>query len=163
MSNYRRVYIKGGCFFFTIVTAKRQPVLVEYIELLRDAFQHVRSRHPFTIDAAVILPDHLHCIWTLPENDHDYPCRWRMIKGYFSRQLPNKASNSIWQRRFWEHMIRDAHDYKRHLDYIHYNPVKHGYVEHVSDWEYSSFNKFIRQGLYEENWSDPVDKDMDYE
>ena len=170
MPDYRRIYRKGGCYFFTVVTTKRQSILIKNIQLVREAFQHVCSRHPFIIDAAVILPDHLHCIWTLPENDDDYSMRWRLLKSYFSHHLSeqknftfNKSNRSVWQKRFWEHLIRDEHDYNRHLDYIHYNPVKHGYVERAADWEYSSFKKFVKQGLYEKNWSDPVDKEMDFE
>ena len=163
MADYRRVYSKGGCYFFTNVTANRKPILIKNIQLVREAFQYARSRHPFIIDAAVILPDHMHCIWSLPENDDDYSKRWMLLKSYFSLHYPNKSNRNIWQRRFWEHMVRDVNDYNRHLDYIHYNPVKHGYVERAGDWEYSSFHKFVRKGLYGENWSEPIDKNMDFE
>ena len=170
MSDYRRAYVKGGCYFFTVVTAERRPILLTYIQLLREAFRVVRSSHPYTIDAAVILPDHLHCIWTLPEIDNDYSTRWRLLKSHFSRKMSeqtdksfNKSNRGIWQNRFWEHLIRDEHDYNRHLDYIHYNPVKHGLVEKAANWEYSTFHKFVKQGFYEPGWSEPVDKNMDIE
>jgi putative transposase len=123
------------------------------VELLREAFRSIRDRHPFTIEAFVLLPDHLHCIWTLPQGDCDFSTRWRLIKSQFTRncmvgdRLPVSASRSskgeqpIWQRRFWEHLIRNDEDFRRHVDYIHYNPVKHGLVRNASEWPYSSFGR----------------------
>jgi len=170
MSDYRHVHVEGGCYFFTVVTATRRPILVDNIPLLRNAIRRVLTRHIFTINALVILPDHLHCVWTLPDGDHDFSTRWRLIKSTFSRQLTEirnegkrRGERGIWQRRFWEHLIRDDEDFRSHVDYIHYNPVKHGYVERVVDWPYSSFHRFMKQGIYGEDWGEPVNKDLDYE
>ena len=127
----------GGSYFFTVNLAERRlSLLTEYIDLLRRAFREVRTRHPFRIEAAVILPEHLHMIWTLPEDDADFALRWRLIKSGFSHALPGgertsasragKGERGIWQRRYWEHTLRDENDFARHLDYIHFNPVKHG-------------------------------------
>ena len=123
------------------------------------------SKHPFTIDAFVLLPDHIHCIWTLPENDFDYSTRWMLIKSHFTRHYvinknsvnlstsrKNKREQNVWQRRFWEHQIRNQEDFNKHVDYIHFNPVKHGYVSKAKDWEYSSFPKYVRLGLYNDDW-----------
>ena len=163
---YRRLYTPGGSFFFTVVTENRQPVFaeIEEINLLRNVFQGVMKRRPFQVDAIVILPDHLHCIWTLPPRDADYSTRWRLLKSGFTKKchkkwhgIPNparirKGQKAVWQQRFWEHQIRDQVDYNRHIDYIHYNPVKHGYVEKATDWPYSSLKYFIDQGILPNNW-----------
>lgn len=163
---YRRAKIPGGTYFFTVVTHQRQNILTipDNVALLRKAFRYAMKNHPFTIDAAVILPDHLHCLWTLPENDHDFSTRWRLIKSFFSRnyeqtqQLPitksraKKQERAVWQRRFWEHYIRDQDDFKNHVDYIHYNPVKHGLVTAAKDWQYSSFSRYVNQGVYDLSW-----------
>jgi len=171
--NYRRMYLKGGCFFFTVVTEARRPLLTRNIELLQFAFRKVLERYPFCIDGFVVLPDHLHCIWTLPRGDDDYANRWRLIKHHFSRGLKkgeyiannrsSRGERGIWQRRFWEHLIQHEKDYQRHLDYIHFNPVKHGYVKRPCDWPYSTFRKCVRSGLYELDWASPPDPNMDYE
>ena len=161
---YRRNFVKGGSYFFTVALADRsQRLLVEHVEALRDAFRQVKARYPFELDAVVILPDHLHCIWTLPDGDADYPDRWRRIKAAFSRRLPDcnprsaskisKGERGIWQRRYWEHTLRDAEDWRRHLDYIHYNPVKHGYVAQVVDWPYSTFHRYAEAGVYPKDWA----------
>jgi putative transposase len=160
MSNYRRLRVPGGLYFFTVVTASRRPLLIEHIHALRQAFRAVRETYPYQMDAVVILPDHLHCIWELPDGDSDFPTRWRLIKSRFSNSSPAAAGvgkgrlgeRAIWQRRYWEHLIRDERDYARHLDYIHYNPVKHGYVTKPAEWAYSSFRKFVEAGVYQENW-----------
>ena len=163
---YRRAKIPGSSYFFTLVTHNRRPILCEpeNIELLRASFRRVLKQHPFVIDAVVILPDHLHCLWTLPPDDADFSTRWRLIKSWFSRHCQtryqgkisasrqSKGEKAIWQRRFWEHLIRDEHDYNRHVDYIHYNPVHHGLVTQVKDWQYSSFHSFVRCGVYERDW-----------
>ena len=168
---YRRSKIEGGTYFFTVVTHKRRPFLcvVENVSLMRDAFRYVIARHPFKIDAFVLLPDHLHTIWTLPDGDSDFSNRWRLIKSYFSRRCDTgyqgavsasrkrKKERAVWQRRFWEHQIRDETDFIRHLEYIHYNPVKHGLVKASKDWEYSSFHRYVRQGDYDELWGTGVD------
>lgn len=148
---YRRAYQHGGCYFFTQVTKDRNPVFnkAENIALLREAFFRVKQKHPFDIDAAVVLPDHIHCIWRMPEEDCDYSRRWRLIKTWFTK---NRSDSSVWQRRFWEHMIRDETDYRDHLDYIHFNPVKHGYVNSALAWPYSSFKKFVTRGYYSPDW-----------
>ena len=137
MTSYRRNFIPGGCFFFTVnLAARGLRLLTEYVETLRAAFRETRQRHPFTIDAVVVLPDHLHAVWTLPDGDRDFSTRWRLIKSTFSRRIaPGEAVSTsraakddrgIWQRRYWEHTIRDEDDLVRHIDYIHINPVKHG-------------------------------------
>lgn len=151
--DYRRAYVNGGCYFFTVALANRKGnLLVQHINALQAAFKYVKEPHPFTIDAIVILPDHLHCIWTLPEKDSDYSKRWSLIKMHFSKKLPKtehinasrrkKGERGIWQRRYWEHCIRNEQDYVNHIEYIHQNPVKHGYVNNARDWPYSSFHKF---------------------
>ena len=149
---YRRHYQTGGCYFFTVVTAGRRPWLrhEKHVGLLREAFAHVRARHPFAIDAIVVLPDHLHALWTMPETDANYSLRWRLIKTYVSKRLD--VSAPAWQPRFWEHAIRDDNDYARHMDYIHYNPVKHGRAQTPADWPHSSFMSCVRRGLYMPDW-----------
>ena len=168
MPQYRRAKTKGAAYFFTVNCLQRGQagILTDNIDLLRNSFRKVKLDHPFTVDAIVILPDHLHCIWTMPENDADFSKRWSLIKGNFSRTLPMEKSEAIsksrklrsergiWQRRFWEHQIRDDFDYKNHMDYIHFNPVKHGYCERVGQWPFSSFHKLVRDGVYPPDWSD---------
>ncbi len=163
---YRRAIIKGGTYFFTLVTHNRERLfsLPTNVSLLRNAFWYVKQQHPFIIDAFVLLPDHLHCIWTLPSEDHNFSTRWRLIKSYFSRQCDTlsqedvsvsrqrKQEKPIWQRRFWEHLIRDEADFQHHVEYIHYNPVKHDLVKAPMDWEYSSFHRSVRQGTYDMMW-----------
>jgi putative transposase len=160
---YRRNIVAGGTFFFTVTLAdRRSSVLVEQIELLRRAFAVARGERPFTIDAIVVLPDHLHAILTLPLGDADYSSRWRRIKGQFSNALidlygslarhPN-GELALWQRRFWEHTIRDEQDLEHHVDYIHYNPVKHGFVSRVRDWPHSSFHRYVNDGTLPEDWA----------
>ena len=159
MTAYRRNLVAGGTYFFTLNLADRRfPLLTDNIGLLRAAFRYTRHRHPFTIDAIVILPDHLHSLWTLPAGDSDFSTRWRLIKTTFSRGLrpgervsasrSRKCERGVWQRRFWEHTIRDSSDFARHVDYIHFNPVKHGYVKRVQDWPFSSFHHMVRLGCY---------------
>jgi putative transposase len=141
-----------------VVTENREPLLIEHIERLREAFRLCVKRHPFEIEAMVVLPDHLHTLWHMPENDADFSKRWMVIKRKFSAGLPSRVVNDsktkkrekgIWQRRFWEHCIRDEDDWRRHIDYIHFNPVKHGYVAAPKDWLYSSFNLAVSKGWYE--------------
>ncbi|OOZ39288.1 transposase [Solemya pervernicosa gill symbiont] len=152
---YRRNRVDGGSYFFTATLRDRSSeLLVRHVDLLRDAFSTTLLKRPFTIDAMVILPDHLHTIWTLPEGESDYPGRWKAIKARFTRTLRQQSrfQSSPWQSRYWEHTIRDNDDWQRHFDYIHYNPVKHGYVTSPLDWPYSSFAKAVRDGLYHEDW-----------
>ncbi|MFT7186190.1 MAG: putative transposase [Pseudohongiellaceae bacterium] len=141
--------------------------MVDYIEQLRISVGKVKQTHAFTIDAMVVLPDHIHAIWTLPEFDSAYSKRWSLIKANFSRRLPVnetisasrniKGERGIWQRIFWEHLIRDENDFNRHVEYIHINPVKHGYVGQCSDWPYSSFHRYVRQGLLPLDWAGKVE------
>lgn len=158
MSNYRRLYQRGGCYFFTVVTYKRAPILINYVDRLRESFRYAIDKLPFTIDAIVIMPDHLHCIWTLPEDSKDFSKRWFYVKQYFSRGISadvnGRGEKLVWQRRFWEHLIIDEDDLKRHIDYIHYNPVKHGLSLSPVDWKESSFLKFCQKGYYEKGWGD---------
>ena len=172
MSQYRRIFIPGGTYFFTVVTHDRAPRFTtpERVESLRAAFRQVMGARPFQIDAIVVLPDHLHCIWRLPEGDADYSGRWREIKKMVSRAIDVRANRRherpIWQRRFWEHSIRDEKDWRKHLDYIHYNPVKHSLVVQPGDWPWSSFNRTVSWGWYEADWgqTDPIGiVDMDVE
>ena len=164
MISYRRNFQAGGTFFFTVNLADRRlQLLTDHIEKLRYAFREIRERHPFTIDAMVVLPDHLHAIWTLPEDDTNFGSRWRLIKSAFSRSFPRgesvsesrapKGERGIWQRRYWEHTIRDENDFMRHVDYVHINPVKHGHVTRVRDWPYSSFHRMVQLGVYPEDWA----------
>jgi putative transposase len=152
MSDYVRNYEQGGTYFFTVNLFDRdKTTLIDHIASLRLAVAKVKKMRPFHIDAWVVLPDHLHCIWTLPENDHDYSGRWREIKKAFVKYIPKEEYRSanhlkhgergIWQRRFWEHTIRDDNDYYHHMNYVHFNPVKHGYAETAEDWPYSSIHR----------------------
>lgn len=167
MATFRRSTAPGATYFFTVNTYQRQKVLTEtpFYQALKQNFRDVRAQHPFTIEAFVLLPDHLHCIWTLPENDADYARRWNIIKRGVSRQTRDavtapltrsrqrRGELGLWQRRFWEHQIRDARDFEKHVDYIHWNPVKHGYVKQVKDWPYSSFHRFVERGIYPPDWA----------
>lgn len=168
MSNYRRTQTAGGTYFFTVVSYRRQPVLCDdpVRTALREAIHKVRQSHPFTIDAWVLLPDHLHCIWTLPPGDADFSLRWSLIKNRVSREVGAQyrraewlsaskrkhRESTIWQRRFWEHCIRDEKDLRHHVDYLHFNPVKHGLVARVADWPHSTFHRFARTGIYAAEW-----------
>lgn len=163
---YRRLRFKGGIYFFTVVTYERMPILTipENLQLLKQAFERVRQSRPFKLIAIVVLPDHMHSLWSLPEEDDDFSTRWRLIKTYFSKSymgsctsditLSRRSKNekTIWQRRFWEHLIRDNDDLAQHLDYIHLNPVKHGFVTSPEDWPYSSFRWFMQKGYYSEDF-----------
>jgi putative transposase len=173
MTDYRRPKSPGATWFFTVNLAERHGnrLLVERIDLLRQVFREVKAHHPFAIDAVVVLPEHLHCLWTLPVDDADFATRWALIKAGFSRQIPAgegrspsrvvRGERGIWQRRYWEHRIRDERDFERHVDYIHWNPVKHGWVKRVVDWPHSSFHRFVRQGLYPAEWAGDPDNTVD--
>jgi len=154
---YRRDRITGGTYFFTVVTDGRRSVFHDPAALgsLRTAFRRIRADRPFVIDAMVLLPDHLHTVWTLPEGDSDYSMRWRLIKRAFTASVHWRGP--IWQKRFWEHRIRDDDDLRRHLDYIHWNPVKHGLAHDVWEWPYSSFQKHVRLGTYPATWRPAVE------
>ena len=173
MPNYRRAFVPGGCWFFTLnLLERRKTLLVDHIDTLRQAVANTRENHPFTIDAFVVLPDHLHAVWTLPPDDHDFSTRWRLIKTRFARALPKRERLSavrvarhergIWQRRFWEHLIRDEVDYARHVEYCYINPLKHGLVTRVRDWPYSSFHRDVGAGLFPGDWAGDSDTDGDF-
>ena len=164
MTNYRRNFTDGGTHFFTVNIADRsKSLLTDHIHILSDAFRYVSQRHPFVTNAIVVLPDHLHPIWTLHENDRDYPLRWRLIKTMFSRGIEQgeplsnsrigKGERGIWQRRYWEHTIKDEIDYARHVDYIHFNPVKHRHVSRAGDWPHSSFHRFVKARAFSNDWA----------
>ena len=160
---YRRANIAGATYFFTVNLADRKSALLsEQIDVLRNAMRKILLSHPFEILAMVVMPDHLHTIWELPQGDADFPLRWSLIKAAFSREIPktelihpsrkSKRERGIWQRRFWEHQIRDDQDLQQHVDYIHFNPVKHSYVLNASDWPYSSIHREIERGNVTEDW-----------
>jgi putative transposase len=163
MPEYRRANIHGGTFFFTVTLADRSSdILVRHVEPLRQVYRTVQQRYPFETIAICVLPDHLRAMWTLPPGDADFPLRWNLIKRGFSRVLPGtitrspskvaKRDKGIWQRRYWEHVIRDEDDLMRHVDYIHYNPVKHGLVSRVPDWPHSSFHHHVARGDLPADW-----------
>ena len=175
MPNYKRIYEQGYSYFITIVTHKRNPVLTKNISLLKAAFKQAKTKYAFIIEAVVVLPDHIHMIIT-PQDAREYPKIIRSIKEYFSKrcdpsfyshltQSPSRekrGNKPVWQKRYYEHTIRDEKDFKTRLDYIHYNPVKHGFVQRAKDWKYSSFDKFVKKGWYDENWCD-FSEDVDFE
>lgn len=163
LPRYRREPVPGGTFFFTVnLLKRRRRLLAEHIDDLRASFRAARAVQPFDIIAIVVLPDHLHCLWRLPEGDADNPGRWARIKSGFCRRLPASEYRSpariarrewgVWQRRFWEHRIEDDDDLRHHVDYIHINPVKHDFVARVRDWPYSSFHRYARGGCLMPDW-----------
>ena len=168
MPDWRRAHLPGGTYFFTLVTADRAPILTMPLarSLLRDATLECRRRWPFHMDAVVLMPDHLHTIWRLPEGDSEYAKRLGWLKKEFAQrwiaaggeERPTSESvrrnrrRGVWQRRFWEHVIRNELDLRRHLDYLHYNPVKHGLVGRAVDWPWSSFHRYVRSGTYPADW-----------
>ncbi len=166
MSRYRRANIEGGTFFFTHALADRSSdLLIKEIDRLRRVYRTVQSRRPFETIAICVLPDHLHAIWQLPEGDTEFAVRWNLIKAGFSRGLQpgsrspskfGKREKGIWQRRYWEHTIRDDADHSRHVDYIHFNPVKHGLVARVCDWPHSSFHRYVKRGIVPMDWGGDV-------
>ncbi len=163
---YRRAKTPGATYFFTVVTHQRRKILSqpENVDLLQGAFRYAMQKHPFKIDAIAILPEHIHCIWTLPPEDADFSTRWRLIKSWFSRECniqyqgqtsasrQHKGEKAFWQRRFWEHQIQDERDFVTHIEYIHYNPVHHRLVEAPNNWQYSSFHNYVQQGIYDVMW-----------
>ncbi len=175
MSNYRRARDAGACYFFTLTSHQRLPVLTDapLRAALRRAIERVRLHRPFVIEGWVLLPDHLHCLWRMPQGDADFGSRWSMIKRLTSQAiaLPGTVSLSrslrresgLWQRRFWEHRIHDGDDYQRHMDYLHFNPVKHGLVPRVVDWPWSSFHRLVKEGVYPAHWgADAVEDNGEY-
>ena len=170
MVAYRRNFVPGGTYFFTVTLRDRHSrLLVEHIDDLRAAYDRVRRERPFTTDAIVVLPDHLHCVWTLPPGDADYAGRWKAIKARFTGAcrragvaLARDAAGAydLWQRRYWEHTIRDVRDLENHVNYIHYNPVKHGHANAPGDWPHSSFHRYVRDGLLSPDWAVIPDFDV---
>jgi putative transposase len=166
MVRYRRNFLAGGTYFFTVTLADRtSSAMVHHLGALRTAFRTARHDRPFTIDAIVILPDHLHAIWTLPPGDSDFPARWKRIKANFTHRLVaagiqverhRNGEYALWQRRFWEHTIRNEADFERHFDYVHFNPVKHKLVSRVCEWPHSSFHSYVRRGLLPADWGGDV-------
>ncbi|HRH80863.1 MAG TPA: transposase [Thiobacillaceae bacterium] len=169
MPDYRRAWRPGGTYFFTVNALGRQgnDLLTRNIEWLRTVVRQVKVAHPFRVHGWVVLPDHMHCVIELPPQDTDFATRWRLIKAGFSKGLPATETRSavrlargergIWQRRYWEHLIRDARDFEAHLDYVHFNPVKHGHVARVADWPYSTFHQHVAAGRYPADWAGSVD------
>ncbi|MHB8765823.1 MAG: REP-associated tyrosine transposase [Deferrisomatales bacterium] len=169
MPEYRRNYAAGGTYFFTVVAFNRRPWLCEEAsrKALRRAIDHVRLRYPFQVDAWVLLPDHLHCLWTLPPGDSDYSTRWRLIKGFVARAIgasadekdlgtsrAHKGERTLWQRRFWEHTIRDQRDFETHSDYIHNKPGKHRLCGSPRDWPWSTIHRWMATGAYPDGWGE---------
>ena len=163
MPEYRRNRIPGVCYFFTVnLLDRNSDSLVAHIDLRRDAVRKLRMSRPFHIDAWVVLPEHMHAVWTLPRGDSDYSGRRRAIKTAFAKALPKtewrsptriaKGERGIWQRRFWEHAIRDDDDYAAHVDYVHVNPLKHGLVDAIGNWPHSSFHRCVARGVYPADW-----------
>ena len=165
---YRRSTTAGGTYFFTVVTDNRRPWFSDTtnVELLTSAVASTRQRRPFELDAYVVLPDHLHMIWTLPERDADFATRWRLIKERFTKQIVKRqvpvstgparrarGEQAVWQRRYWEHLIRDDRDFQNHVDYVHHNPVRHGLVSAPADWLHSSFSDWVARGVYQARWT----------
>jgi putative transposase len=168
MSHYRRSNTTGASYFFTVVSYRRQGFLClpPVREALRAGIIAAQVKHPFEINAWVLLPDHVHTVWTLPEGDANFSVRWQTIKRMVSHQCKDllhkpeymtsskikHGENTLWQRRYWEHQIRSDKDFENHVDYIHYNPVKHRLVERVEDWPYSTFHKHVKRGVYPADW-----------
>jgi putative transposase len=175
MPNYRRAWHPGGTYFFTVNLLERagNDLLVRHIDLLRESVRKVRVKYPFVIHAWVVLPEHLHCVIELPVGDSDFALRWRLIRTYFSKSLPKterqsatrlrRGERGIWQRRYWEHLIRDERDFSAHVDYVHINPLKHGLVDRVIDWPFSTFHHLIKEGIYSEDWAGDESKLPNYE
>jgi putative transposase len=168
MSRYLRYFVPGAMYFFTVVTHQRRGILATDLgrACLHNALETIRTRWPFDLTAIVLLPDHLHTVWTMPLGDAHYPRRWRRLKeefteaflqgggqeGTVSASRRKRKERGIWQRRYWEHTLDDESDFERHMDYIHYNPVKHGFVKCPRDWPYSSFHRLVKEKIYAENW-----------
>jgi len=177
MPDYRRSKVEGGTYFFTVVTYNRHPLFAsdEARQILHAAWANTQHRFPFITDAVCLLPDHLHCIWTLPDGDDRYSVRWKEIKRLFTKEFLARGGSggnrnesrmkrgeaAVWQRRFWEHRIRDDRDYYQHIEYIHYNPVKHKLVSNPADWPWTSLHRFIDLGYCEKNWGVAVNEEID--
>lgn len=175
MPNYRRAWHEGGTYFFTVNLLHRHgnDLLTRNAVLLRDVVRSVRNRHPFKIHGWVVLPEHLHCVIELPSGGSDFAVRWRLIKMQFSKALPkterlsqvraSRGERGIWQRRYWEHLIRDDADLRAHMDYMHFNPVKHGLVRRVADWPHSTFHRLVEEGIYPADWGGGAEETYRYD
>ncbi len=173
--DYRRAWHPGGTYFFTVncLQRKNNDLLVTHIHLLREVVAKVKKTHPFRIHAWVVLPEHMHCVMELPAGDADFATRWMLIKMLFSRAVPKhemvsgtrmqRRERGVWQRRYWEHLIKNYHDYRAHMDYVHINPVKHGLVKQVKDWPYSTFHTLVAQGVYAQDWGGGLETDLPYD
>ena len=164
MVQYRRNFVPGGTYFFTVTLAdRRASLLKDHADALLAAIRRIRDLHPWQTDAMVILSDHLHAIWTLPDSDTDYTSRWRMMKALFTRTLRDRAAtdHTPWQSRYWEHTIRDERDLAQHVAYVHYNPVKHGHAARPVDWQWSTIHRYIRDGQLAEDWAVAPDLSVD--
>jgi len=173
--DYRRAWHPGGIYFFTVncLERKNNDLLVRHIHHLKDGISKVKSTRPFKIHGWVVLPDHMHCVIELPQEDSDFATRWRLIKLLFSRNIMNteyrsatrlkRRERGIWQRRYWEHLIKDEQDYRAHMDYVHINPVKHDLVEQVKDWPHSTFHQLVEKGVYPEDWGGGLEERLSYE
>jgi len=176
MPDYRRAWHPGGTYFFTVNLLQRHgngnDLLIRHVNVLREVVASVRRRHPFHIHGWVVLPEHLHCVIELPLDDADFATRWRLIKMGFSKAIPRtehlsqvrakRGERGIWQRRYWEHLIRDEADFQAHMDYVHINPVKHGLVNRVADWPHSTFHCLVAQGIYPADWAGGAEDTMNY-
>jgi putative transposase len=178
MSEYRRFYIQGGIVFFTVITNNRARFLCSALarNILRKKILECKERWPFELTAIVLQPDHLHALWTMPSGEDDYSQRWGWIKKEFTKEWLSgggpeefisdfrrrRNDRGVWQPRFWEHQIRDEEDFERHLDYIHYNPVKHGLTTSPKDWPYSSFRKWVAKSVYSLDWASELTKPLEF-
>ncbi|HYN54456.1 MAG TPA: transposase [Methylotenera sp.] len=163
--NYRRAWHEGGTYFFTVNLLQRgnNDLLIRHIDILRNVVKQVKNNHPFVIHSWVVLPEHMHCVIELPTNDADFATRWRLIKSGFSKAIPKtehrseirlkRGERGIWQRRYWEHLIKNDADYQAHMDYVHINPLKHALVKRVQDWPYSTFHRLVEKGIYPIDWA----------
>ena len=168
MPNYRRAFVPGGSFFFSVVLHRRRRLFDDRVavSILGSVFRRCQLRWPFTVNAIVLLPDHLHAIWSLPPGDSEYPKRWGWVKKEFTKRWieiggqdyvvsqarKRQRRKGIWQPRYWEHTLEDEEDFERHFDYIHWNPVKHGHVRCPHEWQHSSFHRYVRLGVYDRRW-----------
>ena len=173
--DYRRVWHPGGTYFFTVNLHRRKgnSLITDHIEELRQVVRSVKERFPFTIHGWLVLPEHMHVLMELPQGDSNFATRWRLIKSDFSKLNPKdeyrsdvrqrRGERGIWQRRYWEHLVRDEADFRAHIDYIHFNPVKHGHVGKVSDWPFSTFHRLVKQGVYPSDWVGGKEDELEYD
>ncbi len=168
MVNYRRNRAAGGTYFFTVnLEDCRSTLLVDHVSTLLRSIFNVKRHHPFVIEAMVIMPDHFHAVWTLPPGDSDYIRRLQLLKAQFTKHLLSagilinrnrRGEYDLWQKRFWEHTIRDDFDFEAHVNYVHINPVKHGYVKRANDWPYSTIHQYVEKGVLAADWACGADE-----